>query len=249
MTEKSTDENSVGVHDLLGVAPISRAVERVTDAVVSGAEALLGRICLPAAEEFGLFLRDKVSGWRQRNVVATVIKAQPMLEAAAAEHRHAPPRLIAESLNHASWADSEEVQQMWAGLLASSCTEDGKDDSNWVFINLLGQLTAMEAAIVRFSCVQSTKILRPDGLIAAEALYCDAEQLRDITGCRDIQRIDRELDHLRTLGLIAIGFHSSVAKEPLADVAPTALALHLYVRSQGCNQSPVEYFGLLTTER
>jgi Abortive infection alpha len=244
MTEKS----SAGAHDLLGVAPVGRAVERVTDAVVSGAEALLGRICLPAAEEFGLLLREKVSEWRRQNTIATVRKAQPMLEEAAAENRHAPPRLIMESLNHASWADSDEVQQMWAGLLASSCTEDGKDDSNWVFINLLDQLTTMEAAIVRFSCERATKILRPDGLIAAEALYCGADQLRDITACHDIQRIDRELDHLRALGLIAIGFQSGFAKEPLADVRPTALALHLYVRSQGSNQSPVEYFRLPTTE-
>jgi hypothetical protein len=240
MTEKS----GFGAHDLLGIAPVGRAVERVTDSVLRGTDALLGRICLPAAEEFGLLLRDKVSGWRQQNVLSTVTKAQPLLEAAASENRHAPPRLIIESLNHASWADCEEVQQMWAGLLASSCTTDGNDDSNWIFINLLGQLTAVRAGILKTACEAAPKTVQPNGLIGAEALHRTAEELIALTGCADVQRIDRELDHLRVLGLIQFGFHAGFAKEALADIRPTALALHLYVRAQGSLQSPIEYFGL-----
>jgi hypothetical protein len=141
-----------GAHDLFGIAPVARAVERVTDSAVGAAEAVLARVCLPAAEEFGLLLRDKVSEWRRRNAVATVQKPQRRLEEAASEDRHAPPRLILESLSHASWTDSEEVQEMWAGLLASSCTHGGRDDGNWIFINLLGQLTEMQAHVVKFAC-------------------------------------------------------------------------------------------------
>ena len=152
-----SDKEGGSFRDLLGVEPISRAVERLTDSVLSGAEALLGRICLPAAEELGLLFRDKIGEWRRRNALATVAKAQSRLEQAAAEGRHAPPRLIVESLNHSSWADSDQVQEMWAGLLASSCTEGGEDDGNWIFINLLGQLTAMQATLLRHSCEHSKK--------------------------------------------------------------------------------------------
>jgi hypothetical protein len=130
------DSKLSGAHDLLGVAPVSRAVERTTDSALSGIEALLSRVCLPAAEEFGLLLKDKVSEWRQRNAEATLLKARAMLQTAAREERHAPPRLMVESLLHASWSDDDDVQQMWAGLVASSCTEGGKDDSNWTFIAL-----------------------------------------------------------------------------------------------------------------
>jgi hypothetical protein len=111
-----------GIGDLLGIAPVARAVERVTDSVVGGAEALLGRVCLPAAEEFGLLLRDKVSGWQQQNLLSTVAKAQPLLEVAASQNRHAPPRLIIETLNHASWAESGEVQELWAGIPSAALT-------------------------------------------------------------------------------------------------------------------------------
>ena len=171
-----------------------------------------------------------------------------MLDVAASEGRHAPPRLIMESLNHASWADSEEVQQMWAGLLTSSCTSDGKDDSNWIFINLLGQLTAMQAHILKTACEAAPKIVQTTGLIGAESVSRTADDLVALTGCRDIQRIDREMDHLRALGLIQVGFYAGFAAQPLADISPTPLALHLYVRSQGSLLNPVEYFGLSTAE-
>jgi len=39
---------------------LAEAINTVTTSVVGGAEAFLGRICLPAAEEFGLLLRDRV---------------------------------------------------------------------------------------------------------------------------------------------------------------------------------------------
>jgi hypothetical protein len=239
-----TDKEDSSRRDLLGLAPISRAVERVTDSVMSGAEALLSRICLPAAEELGLLFRDKIGEWRKQNALATVAKAQTRLEQAAADGRHAQPRLIMESLNHASWADSDQVQEMWAGLLASSCTEDGKDDSNWIFINLLGQLTAMQATLLRHSCEHAKKVVSSSGLIGTEFLHRTADDLKQVSGCSDIQRIDRELDHLRALGLIAVGFREGLASQPLADLRPTALALHLFVRSQGSTDDPIVYFGL-----
>jgi hypothetical protein len=113
-----SEGNEAKVGDLLGIAPVGRAVERVTESVFSGAEALLGRVCLPAAEEFGLLLRDKVGKWRRENALATVAKAKDMLEVAPSEKRHAPPRLVMGNLNRASWTDNEEVQKMWAGLYA-----------------------------------------------------------------------------------------------------------------------------------
>lgn len=234
-----------GIGDLMGIAPVARSVERVTDSVVGGLEALLGRVCLPAAEEFGLLLRDKVSGWRQQNVLSTVAKARPLLEVAASQNRHAPPRLIMEALNHASWVESGEVQEMWAGLLASSCTADAADDSNWIFINLLAQLTAMQAHILKVACETAPKVLQPNMLITAEELYRTGNELVALTECTDVQRIDRELDHLRVLGLIHVGFEGDIENELVADIRPTPLALHLYVRARGSLKSPIEYFGLV----
>jgi hypothetical protein len=238
-----SEKGDIGARDLFGIAPVARAVERVTDSVLSGAEATLGRICLPAAEELGLLFRDKVSAWRQRNVLSTVTKAQPALDAAAAKNCRASPRLIMESLNQASWTDREEVQAMWAGLLVSSCTESGIDDSNWIFINLLSQLTTLQVSILNAACESATKVVTIGRLIAAKMIRQSQEELIALCACKDLQRIDRELDHLRALGLIEGGILPN-SEISFAEFCPTALALHLYVRAQGSAKSPSEYFHL-----
>jgi len=240
--EDAVADRESGAHDLLGVAPISRAIERATDSALSGVEALLSRVCLPAAEEYGLHLKDKVSAWRTRNAEAILLKARPMLETAAAEQRHAPPRLIMESLLHASWSDDDDVQQMWAGLLGSSCTAGGKDDSNWVFIGLLSNLTVVQVRIVKASCERARKYVTPNGLIGASPLHIPISELIALSQCDDVQRLDREMDHLRSLGLLASGFDHHAGS--FVDLAPMPLGLHLFVRAHGSLQSPVDYFGL-----
>ena len=47
--------------DLMGIKPVAKAVEKATDKTVDGLGAFFCAICMPAAEEFGLFLKDKVN--------------------------------------------------------------------------------------------------------------------------------------------------------------------------------------------
>lgn len=64
--------------DVLGIKPVAEAINTVTQATTAGAGAFLSRICLPAAEEFGLLLRDKVSAWRAKNALAITVQAEEM---------------------------------------------------------------------------------------------------------------------------------------------------------------------------
>ena len=54
--------------DLMGIKPVAKAVEKATDKTVDGLGSFFGAICMPAAEEFGLLLKDKVAAYRQRNL-------------------------------------------------------------------------------------------------------------------------------------------------------------------------------------
>lgn len=229
------------ITDVLGVAPVGRAVERVTDSVMAGLEAVLGRVCLPAAEELGLHLRDKVGQWRSANLQATLAKAAPQLEAAANDGRSAAPRLVVRALESASWADTADVQELWAGLLASSCSHEEGDESNWIFICILEQLTSLQVSILKHACEASAKVSMTNGLFRARSLLKTLDDLGELTRYRDVYRLDRELDHLRELGLIETGFQG-FSHELVAEIQPTALALYLYVRAQGSLATPVEYF-------
>lgn len=241
-----SDEHNSRGGDLLGIRPLTEAAGTLTKGLVDGAAAFLGRICLPFAEEFGLLLRDKVSQWRAANAARIAIKAQKKYEEVLArDDWHAHPRLVGSIIDHGSWVDDEEVQELWAGLLASSCTADGRDESNLIFVDTLGRLTVSQAHLLDHVCHHAGKVATTAGWISAQLYEMTLEQLKEVSGIEDFHRIDRELDHLRTLGLIAGGFnvHSTTA-----DMTPTALALQMYVRCQGSNEDPLTFFGLSRPE-
>jgi hypothetical protein len=231
--------------DILGIQPIAEAVNKLTSATVDGAAAFLSRICLPAAEEYGLLLRDRVHQWRANNMVAVAQMAEQKLATSGAlAGVHAHPRLVSNVLEESSWIEDTEVQEMWGGLLSSSCTETGDDDSNLPFVGLLSGLTKLQAKILRCACERARKVATPNGLIGAIPLKASSESLFKLTGENDIQRLDRELDHLRFLGLLADGGFNGF--DLTANLTPTALALQMYVRCQGLRSSPIDYFQLDT---
>lgn len=190
-----------------------------------------------------MLLQDKVRAWRAGNAVRVVTEAQAQLEKyQPGEHSHAHPRLVATVVEEGSWADETVLQKMWGGLLASSCSPDGHDDSNLIFVGLLKQLTRVQIKILRYAVEQSEKAVDANGLIfVTNPLMTDISTVLGVAGVDDIHRVDQELDHLRGRGLIMVGFHFG---NPQADLMPTALALNLYVRCQGYRGSAVDYFGL-----
>jgi len=231
--------------DIFGVRPAAKAVDRATEASLAGAGAFLSRICLPAAEEFGLLLKDRVGHWRAKNAAKITEKAEK-LTANAKEPLEAHPRLAWEIIEKGSWADDEAIQNMWAGLWASSCRCE-KDDSNVLFAGLLEQLTCVQVKILSHACEVAPKYVSSAGFPYTEELKMPLDLLSKVSGISDLHRLDRELDHLRSLELIGGGNMGGGGFSPnstIASVAPTALALHLYVRSHGFVGSPVEYWKL-----
>src|SRR5262245_35043001 len=123
-------ENESKSLDVLGIKSYGNAIKIATQGAVDGASAVLSRICLPVAEELGLLFRDRVSHWRAIQAAKIVEKADSKLRSQPNfEQKHAHPRLVGAIVEHGSWTDADSVQEMWAGLLASSCTEDGRDES------------------------------------------------------------------------------------------------------------------------
>lgn len=241
-----TEQNSSSL-DILGVKPVADAVSHASKATVDGASTFLSRICLPAAEEFGLLLQDKVRAWRAANAIRVVTDAQAMLKKfEPMSDGHAHPRLVASVIEEGSWADDRTLQEMWGGLLASSCSQDGGNDSNLIFIGLLKQLTRVQVRVLRFAVEQAKKGIDSNGLIfVTEPLMIEIPIVLRIAEVDDVHRVDQELDHLRGSELIAEGF--AVGRSQV-DLTPTALAVNLYVRCQGYRGNAAGYFGIAKSE-
>ena len=229
--------------DLLGIKGLSDSVKATTQGLLDGAAAFLSRVCLPVAEEFGLALRDRISAWRAKNAAQMLSRANTIhLSNNPNPADRLSPRLAHVAIEEASWIDDDQIQDMWAGLLASSTSPHGHSDENLIFMNFLKQVSSLEVKILRFAVERAAKHASPHGFVTSEELIVPIDKLPELFGTQDLQRLDRELDHLRELGLISRGI--ILGPRNTAELTPSSLALHLYVRAQGSKLSPTTYWNL-----
>lgn len=228
--------------DVFGIKPVGEALNTTVNKTFEGIEGFLKAVCLPALEEVGLMFRDQVKSWRLSNILRILEKSKGKLNYDGNEIEiYANPRVALSIIENGSLIDSDEVQELWAGLFVSSCNESGQNDENLVFIDLLKQLTVVEAQILKFSCINAQKVLYKNGLLSSTDLMVDCNQLIQLTGVTDIHRLDRELDHMRSLELITTGF-SLESEDLIADITPTTIALNLYASCQGSNENVVNFW-------
>ncbi len=239
-----SDEVSSKSVDLLGVKGLADSALVVTKGAVDGIGALLSKICLPAAEELGLFFRDKVHAWRSVNATAIASATQAILDQNDESRlAHAHPKIVGKIFELGSWEDDSTVQTYWAGLLASACTETGNDQRNLVFIQILSQLSPSQVKLLNIICQKVSKFTSESGFIMTGSLRVSYIDALEALGTQNLDDADVQLDHLRELGLLRNdgGFQLN---NTAVNMTPTALSLHLYTRCQGSNKSPIEYLNI-----
>ena len=203
---------------------------------------VIAKLCYRASDDLGEGFSEKTGEWRRGNALTILNNADKKYnDISITGKEQAHPRLVHHIIEEGSWTDSTHVQNMWSGLLASSCTESGDDESNLIFINLLKQISSVQALILNYACENCATVLTEGGWIGAEPISIQLDKLIEITETDDIHRLDRELDHLRSIEIIYGGFEPD---STTAEITPTALALQLYVRCHGYIGSPIDYFDL-----
>jgi hypothetical protein len=202
---------------------------------VAEALAFLNRICPSAVEEVRHLLREGLSNYRVAAAVEIALRAEEGFVALPeSENLRIAPRLLVRVLEDGSWAEADWIQQLWAGLLMSSCTVEGRDESNLAFVDLLSQLTHIHVRIFVAACTRTTKFVSGVGRISSRPFACTTEEIMKITGSRDLIRIERDLAHLADLGLleerVKSRFFMAVDE---ASITPTPMGLQLYARCRG----------------
>lgn len=135
--------------DILGTKPLAKAVEKVTEKSVDGVSAFFGAICMPAAEEFGLLLRDKVAAFRKKNLESIANKSRETIEHQKLEPTgDANPLLLRQIIEDASWTEDPSIQSMWAGLLAVASSKRAVADDSLVYTDTLKRLTPFQARLI-----------------------------------------------------------------------------------------------------
>ena len=239
------------IRDVFGIEPIGQAANQITKSTVDGVSSFLKCVCKPGLEELGFLFQDKVRYWRLNNIIRMLDKAKGRMGFDGEElNLCANARVGLSIMEGCSDVDDDELQKLWAGLFVSSCTPDGRDDSNMNFVDLLRRMSSVEARILEYACTNCRKVLYPNKLIIAEGISVSLAELSKIAGTNDVYRLDCEMDHMRSIELlISGGFMGTgggfVASDINldADITPSALALNLFYKTHSSGVTPVDFWG------
>ena len=242
-------EDGVGLAFVLQDDPDSRQWEGLRESLIeqaqpkdmlslvrmAGAVAFLSRICTGGAGPIGQLLHGRLSNHKLANAVAIALQAENLLTfEPMADQLQADPELVVRILEDGSCTDEDWLMDFWGGLLATSCTCDGRNGSSKVLVELFAELTTYPVRILTVVCTRATKVVGESGSVSALPLACNKEELKVTTGSRGVQ-IDRDIERLCDLGLIEkIGPNSPTllgSDEIL--LTPSILALQLFARCNG----------------
>ncbi|MGA7858749.1 MAG: PilZ domain-containing protein [Terracidiphilus sp.] len=210
--------------------------------------AFLRRICPAASADARRMLCGGLSNLRALSGVEIALRARELVAARNdIEAMRAHPSVVVRILEDGSWADEGWIQQLWAGLLAASCTNDENDASNIYFVDLFSKLAATHVRALASACKGAKKFVSSDGSICAKPFVCTREEIIKITGWHDLVRIERDLAHMTDLGLLERNVKSaSLAPLEDADISPSPLALRLFARCNGHQGSAQEFYGVVS---
>jgi hypothetical protein len=151
-------------------------------------------------------------------------------------------------IDSGSWSSDEKwMLQFWAGLLASSCSPRGVDDSALRFADLLGQLKTLHMRILAAACAKSTKFTS-GGNYAARPLNWKAADLMKYSGSHDLIKLDRELNYMADMGVIAAREKSPFFQQMTdTSVTPTSFGLEVYARCNGHRGTTQTFYGAPVT--
>ncbi len=192
----------------------------------------LCRLCGSGAEEAILLLGGQLDTARTECVFEIAYAAEKLL---ASEHNfeklRAHPTLVAHILREASWAHSIQQKQLWIGLFASSCAEEGWDDSNQVFADMLINITPIQATIFIEGCTRSLETMRETDTAPANRIVLLPREISELTQMYDLARVATDVAYLFNLGVIdrLFDFTSYVETEDF-DITPSSVGIDLFRR-------------------
>jgi hypothetical protein len=192
-------------------------------------------------------LHEELSNYRLENAVEITLGAEKMLGAAVeGDHLRAMPDVVMRIIEAGSWSsDDKWMLQFWAGLLAASCSSAGDDQSTLAFADLLGQLKALHLRILSAACGRSTKVSGGAGSMYCRPLKWKASDLMKYSGSSDLIKLDRELNYMADLGVIAAREKSAFFQQMTdTTIAPTNLGLQLYAKCNGHRGTAHKFYGL-----
>ena len=198
----------------------------------------LCRLCQSEAEEAILLVSGQRDPDRTETLVKIALAAENQLAAKPdGDRMRAHAKLLANILRGGSWTPDELNQQLWTGLLVSSCSVDAPDDSNQIFADLLVHITPIQAKIFVLACERALGSAPGAENSPSGSVVLTSMEMVELTGVHDLYRNATDLAYLFNLGLIEKVFDFSWYQDAESfDITPSRLGLELYKHCHGSRE-------------
>ncbi len=195
----------------------------------------LYRLCLAEAEEAILLLGGEMDPARTENALDITHKAEKLLASEPdADKMRAHPKLVASLLKYGSWAHDDLTKQLWAGLLATSCAVEERDETNQALVDILVNLTPHQCLIFVSACNWALESMSESEDHPSTRIILGQKEMIQLTGMYDISRIATDMANLYMSGIIEKKFDfTSYLPMDTFDITPTRLGLELYKNCKG----------------
>lgn len=185
-------------------APYSKAIEesakaggKAIDLIRDGAHAV-GR---PVANVYGLLVGDHIEALRERNLDAISRETRRILrERDLAETQPVTEQIAIPLLEAARGETREEMQKLWAQLLANAMDPARRDDVRPEFIQTLGKFHPVDALVLRE--LKHDRLVREGELAGAlnireSSVVVSLETLESLRCVAVTRSVDAQISHYR----------------------------------------------------
>ena len=156
------------------------------------ASAFLEKVTTPPLKELGSLLADQVKLWRFKNQINIINKAQDFLQKKGVSPKQVPIKTLAPLLEYCSLEEDEDMQTKWASLLANAANPEFKDDIYSSYIEILKQLSPLEAKILDFLFNKGKRAFLEEIYDKCKSIEADLKR----------ENLDRLIEDLMRLNLI-----------------------------------------------
>lgn len=210
-----------------------------TDAVrlfcITKALAFLFYISPSAENQILKFITEVVNLERIDNATMIALRAEELMSSRNQIARtDVPSSVVMRILEEGAKDRDGEMQQCWAGLLASCALAGSEDDALVRFVSLLSMVDQFQMRILSAAWTRAMQVGWKSGFVFSDSIVSTAEEVRNIAGGRSLDMIERDLNNLHHLGLLRQTEKScSIAQIECVNLTPTELGLKFYARCIG----------------
>jgi len=146
--------------------PIKGSVKGAIEAIYKPIESIVKTLAGPAAEEIGLSLRDSVQAWRLKRQIRLFEQVKHICEIAGIKPQAVKMPLLFEIMEKGSLEEDDELQDIWANMLANAADPKRTSLVTTAFPEILKQLCRDEVVFLngRFPNEYQIKL---------RSIYCD----------------------------------------------------------------------------